>query len=317
MNVQFLERSISPLHRQDSSDEDGEDEMMMNPRQWLDESMSRADLRRSLLPVNLNITRFSLKEGPCAISEADRTKKGDDNIILSSGKKAWEESDAHERTIHWDDPAEQETVPPGHLSVSTTSRTTEAIPILKGSLTKSSSELRLEEGEFIADYRDHCMYTRILNGMTNDHHHESWNQDTIDTIRNIMETRHHAFDQHEIHSSPPHSSFCMGRIPRSPTDSCYSADGESEDGMTPSSLDHRRLPALIHDPVSSLYQVDLDVSARLSLIVQNSLCDRHILHPEHSMPENTTTTSAPLPLYVAFDTDAIHLDEALFEMDDM
>ena len=65
-----------------------------------------------------------------------------------------------------------------------------SIPISSESMRRTASELRLLEEEALADYRDFCMYTRIVNGI---HQRRSWTELPSDTdnatIHNIIQTR--------------------------------------------------------------------------------------------------------------------------------
>jgi hypothetical protein len=61
---------------------------------------------------------------------------------------------------------------------------TKAIPITKG-LGSTTEELQLRQDEAMADYRDLCMYVRIINGMVG-----MKGQSNVDTLNNIVRTRH-------------------------------------------------------------------------------------------------------------------------------
>lgn len=77
-----------------------------------------------------------------------------------------------------------------------TTASSKAIPIAADSIKCTASELQLMEDEAMADYRDHCMYTRIVNGMME---RRSWwtklhscddDETTRAIIRNITRNRH-------------------------------------------------------------------------------------------------------------------------------
>jgi hypothetical protein len=86
---------------------------------------------------------------------------------------------------------------------------TKAIPITKG-LGSTTEELQLRQDEAMADYRDLCMYVRIINGMVG-----MKGQSNVDTLNNIVRTRHlpvqdmssssdkEAFDKYTISSLEP------------------------------------------------------------------------------------------------------------------
>jgi hypothetical protein len=57
-----------------------------------------------------------------------------------------------------------------------------SIPIAK-SLKRTASELQLTEDEAMADFRDYCMYTRIVNGI-------SYRDDSTEALNSIVRTRH-------------------------------------------------------------------------------------------------------------------------------
>jgi hypothetical protein len=57
-----------------------------------------------------------------------------------------------------------------------------SVPITKG-MKRTPSELQLMEEESLADYRDFCMFNRIVNGIR-EHH------PTDKTLNNIIRTRH-------------------------------------------------------------------------------------------------------------------------------
>ena len=80
------------------------------------------------------------------------------------------------------------------LPDSITRRSSRSIPIASSSLKRTASELQLIEDEAMADYRDFCMYLRIVNGMNE---RRSWNSSKFPCyynndgeIQNIIRTRH-------------------------------------------------------------------------------------------------------------------------------
>jgi hypothetical protein len=60
-----------------------------------------------------------------------------------------------------------------------------SIPITKG-LESTVEELQLKEDEAMADYRDFCMYARIINGIMIGRQGQS----NVETLHNIIRTRH-------------------------------------------------------------------------------------------------------------------------------
>jgi hypothetical protein len=62
---------------------------------------------------------------------------------------------------------------------------TKSIPITKG-LESTAGELQLKEDEARADYRDLCMYARIINGIMIGRKGQS----NVETLNNIVRTRH-------------------------------------------------------------------------------------------------------------------------------
>jgi hypothetical protein len=60
-----------------------------------------------------------------------------------------------------------------------------SIPITKG-LESTDEELQLKEDEAMADYRDLCMYARIINGIMIGRKGQS----NVETLHNIIRTRH-------------------------------------------------------------------------------------------------------------------------------
>jgi hypothetical protein len=60
---------------------------------------------------------------------------------------------------------------------------TKSIPIMKA-LRRTASELQLVEDEEMADYRDYCMFTRIVNGINEQQHKNT------ETLNHIIQTRH-------------------------------------------------------------------------------------------------------------------------------
>ena len=307
MNVHFLERSISPLYprgidRANTSDEIPSTHGMRHARETRAyESPSRARPRGSILPVNLDDAHFSLKCG----SSTKRNEK-----VRPDG--SWEDKQDHRSSFLY-------------LENSQSKQTTESIPISKDSMMRTSSELQLEEDEAIAEYRDQCMYVRILNGMSEQN--QAWNGDTIDTIRHIMETRHEPVDQHIYPSSYVHDSRIRHSVinPLSSSPAGWRKKIRTIDPMQESLREvwpaQARLAPLTDDPVSSLYNaVDLDLSARLSLLVAPSVGD--VSPKADGVPTSTSASEGmptPLPLYVSFqEACPIDVDEdALFEMDDM
>ena len=77
---------------------------------------------------------------------------------------------------------------------SSSKRPSKNIPIHGSNMHRSDSELQLQESERMAEHRDYCMFTRIVNGMRrnsmNDSSslHDSWRSD--DSLANIIKTRH-------------------------------------------------------------------------------------------------------------------------------
>jgi hypothetical protein len=61
---------------------------------------------------------------------------------------------------------------------------TKSIPITKG-LESTAEEIQLKEDEARADYRDLCMYVRIINGMIG-----RKGPSSVKTLNNIVRTRH-------------------------------------------------------------------------------------------------------------------------------
>jgi hypothetical protein len=70
-------------------------------------------------------------------------------------------------------------------SIRTKSIPTKSIPIVKN-LKRTPSELQLMEDEAMADFRDYCMYTRIVSGITGARRHPA----DLKAINNIVRTRH-------------------------------------------------------------------------------------------------------------------------------
>lgn len=66
--------------------------------------------------------------------------------------------------------------------------TSKAIPISK-SMKRTPSEIQLLEDEALADYRDYCMYTRIVNGMSEKKGHP-FRIKVDESLSNIIRTRH-------------------------------------------------------------------------------------------------------------------------------
>lgn len=72
-------------------------------------------------------------------------------------------------------------------------RSSRSIPIASSSLKRTASEIQLIEDEAMADYRDFCMYLRIVNGMNE---RRSWTSSKFPCyyndgeIQNIIRTRH-------------------------------------------------------------------------------------------------------------------------------
>lgn len=71
------------------------------------------------------------------------------------------------------------------------------IPISGARMSRSPSQLALEESERIAEHRDYCMYTRIVNGIMSSSSNgsfgatgmnDSWQSN--DSLQNIIKTRH-------------------------------------------------------------------------------------------------------------------------------
>ena len=93
----------------------------------------------------------------------------------------------------------------GKLSEERTRRScvsTKSIPISK-SMKRTPSELQLMEDEALADYRDYCMYVRIVNGMRGGHNHHGGRLGTTEeSVANIMRTR-----QMPVADSPSYLSY--------------------------------------------------------------------------------------------------------------
>lgn len=74
-----------------------------------------------------------------------------------------------------------------------------AVPIVKR-MKRTPSEIQLLQDETVADYRDYCMYSRILNGMSQRNHHPSQKcASSLKVMRNIMRTRNQPV-QEKAHS---------------------------------------------------------------------------------------------------------------------
>lgn len=315
MNVQFLERSISPLYpraidRGDSSNDSLSKHSTRLSREILhpNESPARARPQRTLLPVNLDDAHFSLQCGFSAQSSHEEKTRPDGGSLA-------DKQDHNSSFL-------KKPLQAQGLENTNSKRITESIPISRDSMMRTSSELQMQENEAIADYRDHCMYVRILNGMSEQN--QSWTADTIDTIRHIMETRREPVDQQLYSSSYAPQSGIRHSITNPLAGSPETRKKtKSVDPMQESLPDEwpsqARLAPLTDDPVSSLYNaVDLDLSTRLSLFVAHSVGD--VSPREDGSPCGTTSEGkqAPLPLYVSFEACPISVDEdALFEMDDM
>jgi hypothetical protein len=74
------------------------------------------------------------------------------------------------------------------LPTQTSKTITKSIPISK-SLMRTPSELQLSEDEAMADYRDYCMFARIVNGIS-EHQACSHHPISASVIANIVRTRH-------------------------------------------------------------------------------------------------------------------------------
>jgi hypothetical protein len=71
------------------------------------------------------------------------------------------------------------------------SSVSQSIPIASDSMRRTSSELQLMEDEAMADYRDFCMYSRIVNGISERQSRtELPSPNDNDTINHIIRTRH-------------------------------------------------------------------------------------------------------------------------------
>lgn len=72
----------------------------------------------------------------------------------------------------------------------------QSIPIASGSMKRTVSELQLMEDEAMADYRDFCMYLRIVNGMNE--RRSPWNTKYptgSSELQSIIRTRHQPIDE--------------------------------------------------------------------------------------------------------------------------
>jgi hypothetical protein len=69
-----------------------------------------------------------------------------------------------------------------HVPAAPTFTQSMSVPITKG-MKRTPSELQLMEEESLADYRDFCMFNRIVNGIRENH-------PTDKTLNNIIRTRH-------------------------------------------------------------------------------------------------------------------------------
>lgn len=67
-------------------------------------------------------------------------------------------------------------------------QSSKTIPI-SGALHRSESELQLQESERMAEHRDYCMFTRIVQGMSSrSSFNDSWQSN--DSLLNVIRTRH-------------------------------------------------------------------------------------------------------------------------------
>jgi hypothetical protein len=74
--------------------------------------------------------------------------------------------------------------PSPRVMTSLSSSSSKSIPIAKNLLKRTASELQLLEDEAMAEYRDYCMYKRILNGINHEGRHPE-----METVNNIIRTR--------------------------------------------------------------------------------------------------------------------------------
>jgi hypothetical protein len=81
-----------------------------------------------------------------------------------------------------------------------------SIPITN--IKRTASEIQLQEEEAMADYRDYCMYARIVNGMSEKRERisDSFRRSTDQSLANIMRTRtlpvkEESFPQEETYNS--------------------------------------------------------------------------------------------------------------------
>jgi hypothetical protein len=323
MNIQFLQRSVSPLHLLDicegygaasSLTIEGSISKQQQPHQMYGES-PRVRPKGDLCPMNLHAAHFSGKESS--------PRKDNDEVGLShSSANTPTDSGRHQR---------------GRLRVSKDYRSsnsnrrslnsgstrmahsiTESIPISSESMKRTSSELQLLEDEAVAAYRDECMYNRILNGISE--HYQSWNGETIDTVRHIMETRHKPIDQHVVTSSYVRESRVRHSI-AAPL-ATKKEDVVVDQGQNP----HQQWPAhptqatslrpLIDDPESSLYNswiqrsTDRDLWAHATIVAMDALALRTV--------DDSSAAHISYPCSATFQASTIDLDdEQLFQMDDI
>lgn len=205
-------------------------------------------------------------------------------------------------------------------------------------MRRTDSELQLLEDEAVAEYRDYCMYTRIVNGISGQQQQQqnhSWKGDTLETLRHIVKTRHQPVV--DDLASRPSSYVQESRLRHSITKGGTSiAGGATSTTTSPagvssdhdddsSSMSHPAqddllavAPPSIEDPTSSYYNapaVDLDASARLSLL---DISERATMAP--GGPPALMTHMGAIPLYIPFEGSSLGIsdeDEDLFEMDDI
>lgn len=202
MNITSLESRIAPLP---SMDESTRGEYVLKDRVTTDDwtmknQIHRDDLLRAKIqPLRMNqpsiqdskIDRLP-KKGLLKPSASPSTNKGTPNSVTM-----YPSVDGNEDKQIDAAPSRNRQRPTTRNSschaflppLPKTKTDTKAIPIASNSMKRTASELQLMEDEAMADYRDYCMYTRIVNGMTE---RRSWTElpSQDGAIRNIIRTRH-------------------------------------------------------------------------------------------------------------------------------
>ena len=201
MNLHFIESKIAPL-----PSNHGRFDRMEHMRSKDGYELSQGKIRPRATEWATNravptaLDRHPAQKNHKQKSTGPDTKKGTPNSVtqypaLKRDEKPLSGNDSFQK--HHTASSTTYSLP--RLLASTSSK---AIPIANHSMKRTASELQLLEDEAMADYRDYCMYTRIVNGINERRSwgdlptHEDGSSKAV--IRNIIRTRHCPVKDHEL-----------------------------------------------------------------------------------------------------------------------